>query len=249
MTVPAVGPRARARDRAPPRAARRPRSRWPSPASPSRRHRPGRGGPRRARPGGRIRVDANGGWDVDQAARMLGACAGSGWSTPSSRAPRWTTWPRCAGWSTCRWPRTSRSAGPTDPLRSAAAGAADIVVLKVAAARRRGGRAASRRGVRAAGRGVQRGGVLGRPGRRGRAGRRAARAAVRLRAGHDARCSTGDVTADPLLPVGRRAAGAARRCRTGRAGRWEADPAPWRARMAAAAAAARRPRRRLTGAQ
>ena len=46
----------------------------------------------------------------------------SAWSTPSSRAPPWTSWPSCGGGSTCRWPRTSRSAAPRTRWRCARPG-------------------------------------------------------------------------------------------------------------------------------
>ena len=71
-------------------------------------------------PDGRIRVDANGGWSVDQAARMLGQLARYGLeyaeqpcATPG-RARR-----AASRASTCRWPPTSRSARPATRSRSA----------------------------------------------------------------------------------------------------------------------------------
>jgi O-succinylbenzoate synthase len=56
-------------------------------------------------PGGRIRVDVNGGWDVEEA----------GWSTSSSRARASRSSLRFARPSTYRSRRTSRSAGPRTP--------------------------------------------------------------------------------------------------------------------------------------
>jgi hypothetical protein len=72
-----------------------------------------------------------------------------------------------------------------DPLRVARAGAADVLVLKVAPLGGVRPGPADRRGVRPAGRGVQRAGHLRRHQRGGGARCRAAGAAVRLRARHD----------------------------------------------------------------
>ncbi len=71
-------------------AARRPRSRWPSGSGPRRRRRTGRRGPRVLGAAGRIRVDANGAWRVEDAAHALGRLAGTTSSTPSSPARRST---------------------------------------------------------------------------------------------------------------------------------------------------------------
>ncbi len=129
----------------------------PSAASQSQRgHRPGRGGPGRARPSLRIRVDvrAAGRWTrltVDPA-RLW---AGSAWSTRSSPAPPWTSWPRCAAGPMSWSRRTSRSAGRR--IRCGCAPRArQIAVLK---AQPLGGVAAALRiaaGLRAARRRVQR---------------------------------------------------------------------------------------------
>ena len=82
-------------------------------------------------PGGRIRVDANGGWDVAQAARMLGALAEFGLEyaeqpcaslAEMARLRRLVDVPLAADESIRR---------AQDPLAVRAAGAADIVVLKV----------------------------------------------------------------------------------------------------------------------
>ena len=135
-------------------------------------------------PDGRIRVDANGGWDTDTAARMLGELGRFGLEyaeQPCATLDELAALRRRVDVLVCA-DESIRKA--EDPLAVRAAGAADIVMLK---AQPLGGvRSALRvaRGMRAARRGVQRGGVVGRPGRRGGAGRRAARAAVRLRAGH-----------------------------------------------------------------
>ena len=147
---------------------------------------PGRGGPRRARPGGRVRVDANGGWDVDDGGRARSGCwtgPPAGWSTSSSRARASRSWPRYAARSTCRSPPTSRSAGPRTPTGSATSRPPTSPCSRCSrwagcapacgSPRTSGCRSSSR----------QRAGDLGRDRGRGRAGGRAARAALRLRAG------------------------------------------------------------------
>ena len=84
-----------------------------------------------AGPGGRIRVDANGGWSVDEAARMLRALEKYGLEYAEQPCAtldelaalrRLTDIPVAAD-------ESIRKAG--DPLRVRAAGAADIVVVKV----------------------------------------------------------------------------------------------------------------------
>ncbi len=81
-------------------------------------------------PGGLIRVDANGGWDVDQAVRMLGVLSRFGLEYAEqpcatlgelARLRRRTEVPLAADESIRR---------AEDPFRVQAAGAADIVVLK-----------------------------------------------------------------------------------------------------------------------
>ena len=136
-------------------------------------------------PGGRIRVDANGGWDVDTAARMLQRAG-----PVRARVRR----------AAVRHPgRAGRAAPPgggpgrrgrVDPEGRGPAGRAGCGRgghrdAEGPAAGRGGGRAAGRRGVRAARRGVQRGGVLGGPGRRGGPRGGAAGPPVRVRPGHD----------------------------------------------------------------
>ena len=72
-------------------------------------------------PDGLVRIDANGGWSVDEAVAAIGCSSGrpADWSTSSSRAPRSRTSPSYAVASTCRSPPTSRSAGPPTPTGSA----------------------------------------------------------------------------------------------------------------------------------
>ena len=136
-------------------------------------------------PGGRIRVDANGGWDVDTAVRMDPA------ARPGRRAgvrraalPRPSrSSPPYAGRSTCPIAADESIRRADDPLRVARLEAADIAVLKVQPL---GGVArlpADRRADRAAGRRVVGARDVGRHRGRAGAGRGAAGAALRLRAG------------------------------------------------------------------
>ena len=91
VTVPAVDPE-RAHEIVRAGGCRPPRSRSPSPARPSPTTRPGsRRCATRSGPAGRIRVDANGGWDVDERGRRDPArwtARPAAWSTSSSRARR-----------------------------------------------------------------------------------------------------------------------------------------------------------------
>ena len=82
-------------------------------------------------PGGRIRVDANGAWDVDQAARMLGALGSFNLEfaeQPCATLAELAELRR--GWTPLAADESIRRA--QDPLAVRAAGAADIVVLKAA---------------------------------------------------------------------------------------------------------------------
>ena len=104
----------------------------------------------------------------------------------AARARRSTTSPPCAAARTSRSPPTSRSAAPRTRCAVARAQAADIVVLKVAAPRRRACLPASSpsgSGCRSSSLGAR--DLRGDRGR-GRARRRAARAALRVRPGHRA---------------------------------------------------------------
>jgi o-succinylbenzoate synthase len=188
-----------------------------------------------AGPGGRIRVDANGGWSVDEAARMLRAlgrycleyaeqpCATLG---ELAALRRLTDLPIAAD-------ESIRKA--EDPLRVRAAGAADIVMIKVQPLG----------GVRAALRVAQ---ACGLPA----VVSSAVDSSVGLAAGVALAAAlpelpyacglatmsllAGDVTAEPLaesggmLPVRRPAVD------PDALARWETDPQPWRERALAAAA-------------
>jgi len=185
-------------------------------------------------PAGRIRVDANGGWDVDQAARMLSRLASFGLEYAEQPCAtldelaslrRLTSVPLAAD-------ESIRKA--SDPLAVRVAGAADIVVLKVAPL----------------------GGV--RPALRVAAGcglpvvvSSAVESSVGLAAGValaaalpelDYDCGlatmsllTGDVTGDPLVPAGGMLAVRAGEVDFERLAAWECDPAAWRERALAAA--------------
>ena len=185
-------------------------------------------------PGGRIRVDANGGWDVGQAARMLGLLGRFGLEyaeQPCATLDELAALRRRTGVPVAADESIRRA---EDPLAVRAAGAADIVVLK---AQPLGGVAAALRIAADCGLPAVVSSAL--------------ETSVGLAAGvalaaalpelpYDCGLATmslltQDVTADPLaargggLPVrpARADAAALATC--------EADPAPWAARMRAAA--------------
>jgi O-succinylbenzoate synthase len=185
-------------------------------------------------PGGRIRVDANGGWDVEQAASMLSALAQFGLEyaeQPCPSLPELAELRRRTGVPLAADESIRRA---EDPLAVRAAGAADIVVLKVQPL---GGVRAALAVAQACGLPV----VVS----------SAVESSVGLAAGvalaaalpelrYDCGLATmslltGDVTGDPLiardgvLPV------LAASMDPERITAWESDPAPWIARMRAAA--------------
>jgi O-succinylbenzoate synthase len=185
-------------------------------------------------PEGRIRVDANGGWDVEHAAAMLGALAPFGLEYAEQPCPglaelaqlrRRTDVPLAADESIRR---------AEDPLAVRAAGAADIVVLKVQPL---GGVRAALRIAEACGLPV----VVS----------SAVESSVGLAAGvalaaalpelcYDCGLATmsllaGDVTGDPLVAQDGMLPVRAAAIELERITAWESDPAPWIARMRAAA--------------
>ncbi len=88
-------------------------------------------------PGGRIRVDANGGWSVDQARRALGKLAPYGLEyaeQPCATVPELAALRRELARLRLDLPIAADESvrKAEDPLRVALAGAADVVVLKVA---------------------------------------------------------------------------------------------------------------------
>jgi len=185
-------------------------------------------------PDGRIRVDANGGWDTDTAARMLRELGRFGLEyaeQPCATLGELAALRRRVDVLVCA-DESIRKA--EDPLAVRAAGAADIVMLK---AQPLGGVRSALRVAQACGLPV----VVS----------SAVESSVGLAAGVALAAAlpalpyacglatmsllAGDVTADPLaeqagtLPVRRPAID------TERLTEWQADPAPWRARVAAAA--------------
>jgi O-succinylbenzoate synthase len=187
-----------------------------------------------AGPGSRIRVDANGGWDVPTAARMLRRLAGFGLEyaeQPCATLAELAELRRLVDVPLAADESVRKAA---DPLAVRAAGAADIVVLKVAPL---GGVRQALAVADACGLPV----VVS----------SAVESSVGLAAGvalaaalpelcYDCGLGTAamlaaDVTEDGLVPSGgllqvRSAAPEPDRCTD-----WEADPSPWRARARAAA--------------
>ncbi len=185
-------------------------------------------------PGGKIRVDANGGWDVDQAEGMLRALARYGLEyaeQPCATLDELARLRRRAGVLIAADESIRRAA---DPLRVRAAEAADIVVVKVQPLG----------GVRAALRVAE---ACGLPA--------VVSSAVETSAGLAAGVAlaaalpelpyacglgtlsllTGDVTAAPLAPAAGLLPVRRPEVDPERLTRWETDPAPWRNRALAAA--------------
>ena len=185
-------------------------------------------------PAGRIRVDANGAWSVEQAARMLAALAPFGLEyaeQPCASLPELAELRRRAGVPLAADESIRRA---EDPLAVRVAGAADIVVLKVQPLG--GVRAALRVAAECGLPVVVSSAVESSVGLS--AGVALAAALPELR--YDCGLATmsllaGDVTAEPLaaeagtLPL-RAAVPDPERLSV-----WESDPAPWAARMLAAA--------------
>ncbi|HTT50182.1 MAG TPA: o-succinylbenzoate synthase [Streptosporangiaceae bacterium] len=185
-------------------------------------------------PAGRIRVDANGGWDVDTAARMLGELSRSGLEYAEQPCPTLDELAELRKRVDVPVAADESIRRAEDPLAVRAAGAADIVVLK----------AQPLGGVRSA---LRIAAACGLPA----VVSSAVESSVGLAAGVALAAAlpelpyacglatmsllTGDVTSQPLagpggvLPVRRPAVEASRLAE------WAADPAPWRARLAAAA--------------
>jgi o-succinylbenzoate synthase len=185
-------------------------------------------------PGGAIRVDANGGWKVGQAARMLRRLAAFGLEyaeQPCASLDELVELRRLIDIPIAVDESIRRA---EDPLRVRAAGAADIVVLKVQPL---GGVRAALRVAEACGLSV----VVS----------SAVDTSVGLAAGVALAAAlpelpyacglgtmsllTGDVTADPLVPVGGELPVRRPGVDPERLARFEADPALWRKRAAAAA--------------
>ncbi len=184
-------------------------------------------------PSGRIRVDANGGWDVRQAARMLRRLAGFGLEyaeQPCATLDELAELRRVVDVPIAADESIRRA---DDPLRVRAAGAADIVVLKVQPL---GGVRTALRVAEACGLPV----VVS----------SAVDTSVGLAAGVALAAAlpelpyacglatmsllAGDVTADPLVPEAGKLAVRRPPVDEARLARYETDPAPWRDRAAAA---------------
>jgi o-succinylbenzoate synthase len=184
--------------------------------------------------GGRIRVDANGAWDVDQAQRALGALGRFGLEyaeQPCATLDEMAALRRRVDVPLAADESIRRA---EDPLTVRAAGAADIIVLKVQPL---GGVAAALRVAEACGLPV----VVS----------SAVETSVGLAAGVALAAAlpelpyacglatmsllTGDVTASPLAEEGGTLPAARPAVDTERLAAFEADPAPWRARLLAAA--------------
>ena len=185
-------------------------------------------------PAGRIRVDANGGWDVDQAAGMLARLRPYG--LEYAEQPCATLGELAALRRRVDVPLAADESirKASDPLAVRAAGAADIVVLKVAPLG----------GIRPA---LEVAAACGLP----VVVSSAVESSVGIAAGValaaalpvlDYDCGlatmqllTGDVTADPLLPRAGMLPVRAAEVDEDRLAAWERDAAPWRERALAAA--------------
>ena len=191
-------------------------------------------------PSGRIRVDANGGWEAGQAVRMLRRLAAFG--LEYAEQPCASLDELAAGAPSVDVPVAADESirRAEDPLRVRAAGAADIVVLKVQPL---GGVRAALQVAEACGLPVVVSSAVdtsvGLAAGRG-AGRRAARAAVRLRPGHHV-AAVRRRHGRPADARPGRAAGPAAGRRPGPAGAaFEVDPGPWRDRRGGGGAVPRR---------
>jgi len=183
---------------------------------------------------GRIRVDANGGWDVDQAARMLRRLSGHGLEYAEqpcatleelARLRRLVDVPLAAD-------ESIRKA--SDPLAVRVAGAADIVVLKVAPLG--GVRQALAVAVGCGLPVVVSSAVESSVGLAAGVALAAALPELRYDCGlGTAAMLTSDVTGDPLLPTAGKLPIRPVAVDLERAREWECDPAPWRERALAAA--------------
>jgi len=185
-------------------------------------------------PAGRIRVDANGAWSVEQAARMLAALAPFGLEyaeQPCASLPELAELRRRAGVPLAADESIRRA---EDPLAVRVAGAADIVVLKVQPLG--GVRAALRVAAECGLPVVVSSAVESSVGLA--AGVALAAALPELR--YDCGLATmsllaGDVTAEPLAAEAGTLPLRAAVPHPERMSAWESDPAPWVARMLAAA--------------
>jgi O-succinylbenzoate synthase len=183
---------------------------------------------------GKLRVDANGGWDVDEAASMLGRLAEYGLEYAEQPCASLDELAALRKRTNVPLAADESIRKASDPLAVRAAGAADIVVLKVAPL---GG---VRQALRvAAGCGLP---VVVSSAVESSIGLAAgvALAAALPTLGYDCGLATmnlltGDVTADPLVPAGGMLPVRPAVVDFERIARWESDPQPWRERALAAA--------------
>jgi o-succinylbenzoate synthase len=187
-----------------------------------------------AGPGGRIRVDANGGWSVDAAARMLRRLARYGLEYAEQPCPTLPELARLRRLIDIPIAADESIRKAEDPLKVRAAGAADIVMVKVQPLG----------GVRAALRVAQ---ACGLPA----VVSSAVDTSVGLAAGVALAAALpelpyacglatmslleGDVTTDPLAEAGGQLPVRRPPVDPGALARWETDPEPWRQRALAAA--------------
>jgi O-succinylbenzoate synthase len=183
---------------------------------------------------GKIRVDANGGWDVDQAASMLGRLAEYGLEYAEQPCASLDELAALRKRTNVLLAADESIRKASDPLAVRATGAADIVVLKVAPL---GG---VRQALRvAAGCGLP---VVVSSAVESSVGLAAGVALAAALPTLDYDCGlatinllTGDVAADPLVPADGKLPVRPAFVDLERIARWESDPQPWRERALAAA--------------
>ena len=186
-------------------------------------------------PDGRIRVDANGGWSVDQAARMLGQLAQYGLEYAEQPCARLDELAALRRRTDVLLAADESIRKASDPLAVRAAGAADIVVLKVAPL---GGVPPALAVAESCGLPVVvSSAVETSVGLAAGVALAAALPELRFDCGlATLSLLTGDVSADPLAEVGGTLPVRAIDIGEEQFAQWESDPEPWRARALAAAA-------------
>jgi O-succinylbenzoate synthase len=183
---------------------------------------------------GRLRVDANGGWDVEQATRMLHLLAG--FSLEYAEQPCATLGEMVRLRRRVDVPLAADESirKASDPLAVRAAGAADIAVLKVAplGGVRKALEIAAECGLPV----VVSSAVDSSVGLAAGVALAAALPELRYDCGLGTMAMlTGDVTTSPLLPVAGKLLVRAVQADDDALAPWECDPAPWRTRALAAA--------------
>jgi o-succinylbenzoate synthase len=183
---------------------------------------------------GKIRVDANGAWDVDEACRMLRELGRFGLEYAEQPCATLAELAELRGRIDVPLAADESIRRAADPLRVRAAGAADIVVLKVAPL---GGVRAALAVARECGLPVVvSSAVETSAGLAAGAALAAALPELRYACGLGTiGLLAGDVTAEPLAPHAGLLAVRRPVIDPERLARWEADPAPWRERASLAA--------------